>query len=192
MKKVLLSVTLLSLVACSTSSKSGPADPDFNQEDFARLVAPGEQHQMLSQLSGEWAANASFWMGGKEINSKATMNRQVVLGGRFVQEDYREIGGQNMNGVGLIGYNNAANKFSYTWADTMGTGVFTSLGEEIAAPAGQRAIQFTGEQVCPVSGEKASNRSVLRMISPSKQSFEVFQTGADGEEQKLLEVVYTR
>ena len=54
-------------------------------------AAPGEKHKLLKQMVGRWDIASKFWMApdAPPMESKGSSSIKLVLGGRFVQQDYR-------------------------------------------------------------------------------------------------------
>jgi len=71
----------------------------------------------------------------------------------------------------------------------MQTSTFVSEGR---GDSGYKVITLEGESSCPASGQKdIPMKSVLRVISPDKHTFEMFD-GSKGANVKTMEITYTR
>jgi len=176
-----------------------PADPAAAPDmadmmkKMEEISAPGPKHKLLSSLAGEWEAEVKSWMGGPDGEasvSKGTCKRTLVLGGRFLQEEFHgEMGGMKFNGMGLMGYDKFNKKYVNTWVDDMGTGIFISEG---SADATGKVVTHTGKMDEPFSGEKAKPvKMITRILSPDKNVFEMHDLGL-GEKSKVMEITYTR
>ncbi len=156
------------------------------------MAAPGWEHEKLASVVGMWDATTKYWPapGAPAQESKATCRYRSVLGGRFVQQDYR---GTYMNipyrGMGLMGYDKLKKEYVSVWVDSMGTGMMTQTGT--LKDKGQSII-FTGEATDPMTGQKKKYYSVIRIESPEKHVHEMYVEGPDGNEVKMLEITYTR
>src|SRR5690606_39058096 len=75
---------------------------------------PGEHHEILEPVIGEWTALVTVHRGGREIESRGTMRNEWVLGKRFIRGEYtgdEETGGERREGVSYLGYNNATDEY---------------------------------------------------------------------------------
>jgi len=112
------------------------------------------------------------------------------MGGRFLQDEYKgKAMGKPFKGMGLLGYDNAANSYVSVWLDSSSTGVMTSKG---TVDASGKVFTFNGEYTCPITGETRHTREVLTVVDNKTRVFEMFDKDPMGKEFKALEVTYTR
>jgi len=193
MKKYLLVLLVFSFAACSSSDKS--LEPINEAEMMARaqeLASPGDGHKKLEPLVGQWKATSRFWMDPSKApqGSVASVSRKWILGGRFIREIYVDKNPkQPFEGIGLLGYDNVRKAYIWNWLDTMATGVSSSEGT--ASPDGD-VISFVGHQACPITGAVLKTRSKISIIDMNKNIVELFQTNINGDENRVLEIVYKR
>jgi hypothetical protein len=156
------------------------------------FATPGAEHKVLEALAGEWEVQTKAWMGpdAPPMESKGTTKVQWILGGRFLREEFSgEMMGMPFQGMGLTGYDKFNRKYTGTWIDTMGTGVYTSEGQ---ASDGGKVLTFTGKMDEPVTGAKAKpTKYIITIISPDKHLFEMHDLTL-GEKSKVFEMTYTR
>ena len=98
--------------------------PDDMMAAMAVIGTPGEQHEQLAKMCGEWVANASFVMdpAAPPTKSTGTMVIEPMLGGRyFVGEFKMDFMGQPFEGRSIAGYDNAHSQYVSVWMDTMST-----------------------------------------------------------------------
>ena len=158
-----------------------------------KLAAPGEHHQHLAKLAGDWKASSKMWMepGAAPIESSGTMHIEPILGGRFTRSDYKgSFMGLNMQGMGLDGYDNYKKKHIGMWVDNMGTMMLTFEG---TCSDGGRVTTTTAEFVDPATGKPTTMKSVVTLVDDKKFTFEAFTKAAgDPDFVKSLEIAYTR
>ena len=80
-------------------------------------------------------------------------------------------------------------KFVSTWIDNGSTALTYSESEWAAAP---NAIVFHAEWVDPMTNKPLTRKIVVGIESADKHVFEMFMIDADGNEQKSMEIVYTK
>lgn len=162
--------------------------------DFAAMAAPVEAHQKLSAFEGRFQAEVKMWMGpGDPHVSTGTMENKLVLGGRFLQEEYvgDAVEGPfpNFEGKGFWGFNTQSQKYEGFWIDSASTMMQTEEGEVNAAGDEWTMV---GSMKCPQTGQLMSKRSVIKLIDQDHHSMETYFAGADGNEMKAMEIQYRR
>ena len=177
-------------------AKHGPVKSDSEKQEMQKKMeaagAPGPQHKALEALVGNWKAEVKCWMEpGAEPNvSQGTATATMALKGRFLEEEFQgEMMGQPFTGRTLMGYDNVKQTFNSVWISDMQTSMFTSEGK---GDTGNKVITLEGKSTCPATGQKdILVRSVLRVISADKHTFEMFNVGK-GDNVKTMEITYTR
>lgn len=189
-----LALLLLLAVACQTPRRDFGANPMENPEFMELMMAngtPGEPHQALAQTAGTWKAT-NKWKptpDAEPMVSEATAERRMILGGRFLVEEYKsEFFGQPFEGMLLTGYDNATEEYVSLWIDNYGTQFHLSHGTE--NEAGE--ITFRGVIKDPQTPDGRPGRSVLIPMGPDKTKFQFYDTTVDGTEFMHMEIVYTR
>jgi Protein of unknown function (DUF1579) len=184
----------LTLVAASTWADDKPAQkPEDLVKAMAEAGKPGPEHAKLKPLVGSWTYTCKFWMDPNQppMESKGTIERKLVLGGRFLEE---KVTGTNFDGtpgfegVGLIGYDNGQQKYTSTWHCNMGTGTHTGLG---SADASGTKFTLQTEAFCPLQKKTIKGREEIRIESEDKIVAESYVT-ENGKEMKLMELVSIR
>jgi hypothetical protein len=185
---VLLGMGLLLLTAgppltAGDKDKKGAGLPDF--------PPPGPEHAQLKELAGTFDAQVTMhFEGGKTADSKGMMKRQMILDGRFLQEDYDgTFGGKPFKGVGISGYDPSKKKYVSIWADSVSNALMVSEG---TYDAKTKTYTYTGEEVDPTTGKKYKTRDVVKVLSPDEQTMEMYRTADGGKETKVLDIRYTR
>jgi hypothetical protein len=145
-------------------------------------------------MEGNWDAEVKYWMGGPGApptvsKGKATM--KMILGGRFLQQDYS---GNMMNmpftGLGITGYDNMNKKYVSFWIDNMGTGMSTTDG---AMDQAGKVLTTYGKMDDPGTGERGKNmKNVTRIVDKNRLVFEVHDLALGEPNTKVMEIVFTR
>lgn len=168
------------------------ADTESSIENLVRYAMPGKAHQLLDRMAGQWDTVTRYWMfpGAEPAEAKGTSARKWILEGRFLLE---ELDGGNLalpfRGVGWYGYDAFEQKYTSAWVDTMSTAILANLGTYDAT---NDVVNFVGEYKDPWSGMKKKNRGITRFLGKDQQALELHVTQPDGQEFKMLEIVYTR
>ncbi|WDI39733.1 DUF1579 family protein [Bremerella sp. P1] len=111
---------------------SGNLDSAAMQEMMAKLGAPGKPHEHLQAMVGKYKTTSHWIVPGKDEESvdEGTAEFKPILGGRFVTQHFQSTyDGQPMNGFGIMGYDNAAQKFVGIWIDNMSTHILHTEGQ---------------------------------------------------------------
>jgi hypothetical protein len=152
---------------------------------------PGKEHDAMSKASGKYDVAAKCWMeeGKPAVESKGTAEFTMVLGGRYLRQDFKgEMMGKPFTGLGYCGFDRAAGKYVSVWMDDYATGMLPMTG---TSSDGGKTITYMGEGVCPKDGVKVKLRAVHTQIDNNKSTFDMFET-RDDKERKMMELTYTR
>lgn len=160
-------------------------------EQMMQSMMPNEHHKLLNQFVGEWDVKSKMWMapGAPATESTGNASTKSEFGGRFVTMMYKgEVMGQPFEGRLVMGYNNNAKQNESVWFDSMSTGLWSSTG---SASSDGKVFTMNGTFIEP-DGVKKTTREVTTFSSPDHYVSEFFETGADGKENKMMELTYTR
>jgi hypothetical protein len=172
--------------------KKGQPDQAAMMEAWQKAGAPGEQHAKLKSMTGSWTAAVKMWMSPEAPpqESSATAERKSIMGGRFVQEDFKgNFMNQPFTGMAINGYDNAKKKLIGVWVDSMGTGMMTSEG---TCNADCTVMTFTTDETDPMTGKARKGRMVVKLESDTRETMEMYGKGPNGKEFKMMEIVYTK
>ena len=183
--------------AAGEAGKSMSQDADKMKEEmmakWQEYATPGENHKPLDQLVGNWDYTVKFWETPESEPSESTGASEIkwILGGRYIQQTSKGMAmGQEFEGMGLMGYDNAKEEYINVWVDNMGTGIMTGTGTYDAAA---KTFEDKGTFSCPVEDEKDKPyRTVTTVNGPDQFTFEMFAAGPDGNEARMMEIVYKR
>jgi len=183
--KVRFAICVVALAAVFAAVQAG-------EDPGAKYAKPGEEHKLLAKSVGTWKANVKFWVKPDEapLESTGVMKKKMILGGRFLQEDFvSSFGGEKFVGMGMAGYDNRTKKFVNSWIDSMSTALMTSEGTYDAAT---KTFSFEGDGFDPATGKDIISRDVLRIVSDNEQVFEMHWEVAKGKSMKVMEITYQR
>lgn len=177
-----------------TAEQAKPAVPvrSIKQVDEAggavRSPTPGQssEHKLLAQLAGDYKVAVTIH-GFGDAGPPATKGRvkfESILGGRFLMETSKsQLLGDGFEWVGIYGYDSSAKKYTAIWADNGRDTHDTAFGTYDATT---QTLIFTGEQDDPRTGGKKSFKWTIRMHPPDDITIEMYEKGADGEEQLVM------
>ncbi|PZD79302.1 DUF1579 domain-containing protein [Mesonia sp. K7] len=154
-------------------------------------MTPGDAHQWLATLDGNWDAEVKMWMdpAAPPTISKATTTNKMIMGGRYQQSIHKgDMGGMPFEGQSITAFDNAKKKYIATWIDNMGTGVLILEGDYNKET---KQLIMTGTMVDPMTGKDIQVKEVMTYLSKDKHKFEMFMI-QEGQELKTMEIVYTR
>jgi hypothetical protein len=170
-----------------------PQTPADLVKAVAEVGKPGPEHAKLQPLVGRWTYTCRFWMDPNKppLESKGTVERKWVLGGRFLEEKTVGTcldGKPGFEGLGLLGYDSGQKKYTSTWACNMGTGLCIGQGDANASGTG---FTFRTEAYCPLAKKIVKGRDTIRIEADDKTVAESYQVD-DGKETKVMELVFIR
>lgn len=155
-------------------------------------MTPGKMHEMMAKSAGLWSEDVTMWMApdSPPMKSTSTAMNKMIMGNRYLQGMHRGIfNGMPFEGISVIGYDNAKNVFVSSWIDNMGTGMLYAEGKWNET---SKSIEFTGNEVDPMTGKEMKVREVMKFIDDNSQSMEMYMTPVAGKEYKSMEIKYTR
>jgi hypothetical protein len=191
---LVLVVVLLPLAASGALAASGKAKAPTAAERAAaweKAAAPGEHHQLLEQMAGEFDVTVKYWAMPDEpvAESKGTCTNEMILGGRYLQQTYKgAFRGGTIEGKGIIGYDNVGQKFMQMWIDSASTDVLLTEGP---AQPGKKVIAGTGAFTDTWTGQKGKLRTVTTLVDAKTIRYELFKPRG-GKEARVLEITYSR
>ncbi|MBA2485920.1 MAG: DUF1579 domain-containing protein [Nitrospira sp.] len=168
-----------------------PMDMQAAMETYTKLATPGEPHKRMADRAGSWSTTTKSWMDPNKPPTESTgaCEHTMLLGGRFLrQECTGDMMGQPYTGIGVLGYDNHTRKYVSTWMDSMGTGIFFMEG---SAGKDGNTITQKGHYDDPIEGAMKL-RAITKLVGADHELFEMFGTGKNGKEMKMMEITYTR
>lgn len=169
-------------------------NPEEMMKMWMKLAEPGPEHAHLMKTAGNWDQVNKYWMhpGAEPTVSKAKATFKPILGGRYLMEHITgksNMMGQevDMEGYGIMGFDNASEKHTFYWFDNHGTmamtGVGTRTGDEIT---------YLSEMPNPMGEGPMEFKSVSRADSDYRNTFEMYQKQEDGSWFLHMQIVSTR
>lgn len=158
---------------------------------MAKLSGPSEKHKVLAQLAGSWEAHSKAFMrpGQPPLESHGSAETRLILGGRFLQEDYSNTFGKApFQGHGLTGYDLIKQKYVNVWVDNLGSWLTQSEG---TLDASGKVLTLAGTMPDPQTGKGRPTKTITRIESADRHVFEIYDN-VDGKDVKIMEVTYTR
>lgn len=161
---------------------------------WTEAMTPGDAHKKLEYFIGTWNVEVNMWMNSPDSLpsvSKGTSEYKMVLGGRFVQEEFS---GEMMNmpftGIGFTGYDNFKKKYISFWIDNMTTAMSTMEGSVDAAGT---TFTYWGKMDDPSTGKKNQDvKYVVHIVDKDTHVFEVYDVKSWGDKKPTLKLTYTR
>ena len=194
-----LALALIPFVCVSDASARGKskgggakaATPEEMAAAWAKAAAPGEYHKMLEAMAGKYTATVKYWTaeGQPPVESKATSDNEMILGGRYLQQNYKgDFRGAPIEGRGIVGYDNVGQRFMAMWVDSASTDVLMTEG---TADAAKKTIKANGTFKDSLTGKQGRMRTVTELTDADNIKYELYKT-RNGKEGKVLEVIYTK
>jgi hypothetical protein len=148
---------------------------------WVSYMSPGPMHRMLAEMDGEWEEVITMYMdpSAPPATTNVTITKKMILGGRYQESKHKgDMMGIPFEGIGTIGYDNAAKKFVSSWVDNMGSGLMYSEG---VWNEDTKTLVFLGKLTDPVTGLEVEIRETLRIIDADHHEVKMF-TIKNGQE----------
>jgi hypothetical protein len=168
------------------------AQDDPAMQAMMKAATPGENHQILAKLVGDWKFTNKMWTapGQPPTESPGTMHAESILGGRYIHSVWKgDMMGMPFEGHGTDGYDNVTKQFVSSWVDNMGTGILYSTG---SCDSEKKICTSTGEMMDPVTNQKITIKSVSTWSDDNQFIMEMYSKDASGQETKMMEMTVTR
>jgi hypothetical protein len=194
---LVLALTMFVPGGAIAQDKKKPGKKMPSQEEMMKrwqeAITPGEAHKKLEAMVGMWDAEVKMWMGGVNVEptiSKGTSENKLVLGGRYVQQDFTsEMMNQPFSGVGFTGYDNFNKKYVGFWIDNMSTAMSTMDGN---VDKDGKTFTLWGKMDEPMTGERGKKvKYVTTVVDNNKHVFEVYDLTLN-KEKPIMQITYTR
>ena len=172
---------LLPLIAPGTAPAQ---EADADMAAYIAAAAPGEQHEWLAGMAGEFDVTTKMWFdpAAEPVESTSRHEAHMGLGGRYLMDHYEgSMLGTAFEGVGITGYDNTLGKFVSSWIDNMGTGILNSVGEM----DDEGRLVMVGEFTDPVTGQTAGLKSITWKTDTGYVS-ELYNILPDGTEYRSM------
>lgn len=192
--KKLINFFIISLLLILTTTFTLAQDGVSQNEQMNKwmeYMTPGAIHEKLASSEGEWKTISKWWMdpAGEPMESEGTAKFEMILGGRY-QKSYHtgEVMGMPMEGINLLGYDNATEEFTSIWIDNMGTGTAVAKGKY---DEDKQSIIMNGSMVDPMTEKEMTFKQIFKKIDDNHKLVEMYMD-YDGQEFKSMEVELIR
>ena len=147
---------------------------------------PGPEHEQLAKAEGTW--DVAVERQGM-APSKGTAEMKMSLNGFWLTEKFTcDMGTMAFEGHNVTGYDPLKKKYVSTWVDNMGPNMIVTEG--VFDPK-TRTLTMVGDGV-DMAGNKVKMRNLTIHKDANTVLFEMYHTGADGKEAKVMTITYTR
>ena len=196
-----LALCLLLAVGCASGEKNtssgvipanydGEMTPEAMMAAMVELGQTGPEHRALDFFIGEFRVDLTSYVPGMEpIESRGRMINKWVLGGKWVQGEFRgAFAGEPFSGLSYMTYDTSTDEYVGMWMD--------SAAPWLMPPA--RGAMEDGELVMrrswmnPMYGYEVEMREVTRILSDDEFDFEMYEKGPDGDERLQMKIHYER
>jgi hypothetical protein len=152
--------------------------------------APSPEHQRLQELSGTWDVSIEMLgANGDASRSSGVSEMKPLLGGFWIVEDFAgELGGTQVQGHGVLGFDPARAKYVHTWIDSMSPMPSTSEG---SYDKGGKVLSMVGTGPGP-HGKLAQVRSTFTWKNDDTAVCEMSTAEPSGKETSKLKITYAR
>lgn len=190
MKNITKSAVLL-LFSLLSLSLFAQTDQETAMKAWQEYMTPGDMHKMLANADGEWDCEITMWMkpDADPVKSTGTCVNKMILGGRYQQSDFSgDFMGNPMEGMGILGYDNAKKIFISTWVDNMGTGIMKLEGPWDDQT---KTMTLTGKELDPMQGKEIEMKETVTWVDENTQKMEMFMV-TNGQPVKTMEILFKR
>jgi hypothetical protein len=168
--------------AADPASTAQPAATHPTTPELARLAA----------LAGRWSVRQSMWTepSAPPVVDRGRATFTAVLGGRHLRQELQiDAAAKPFQGLGYLGYDDAASRYDSLWMDVNFNGTIMAHG---SYDAGSRTYTFRGDVPDPAhAGSTLPLREVLRVTDADHFTFEYYERHA-GAERLAVRLEYAR
>lgn len=189
-KKTIALVAVFALIlpvwGFSRTQEEQKMDPQM-MEVWMKFATPNENHAYFQKFIGTWEIDSKSWMqpGVEPEHNKITAEIKTILGGRFMHAVFMgTMMGQPFEGLQIVGYDNLQNKYITFWIDNAGTAFYLTSG---TMDESGKVLTETGVWPDPITGGSTKVRAVTTGLDEDNFIYEMYMTGPDGQEFKVLE-----
>jgi len=171
----------------------GALDQQAMRERMMDAATPGEHHEMMRRMEGEWSVEVQVFTPGAAQPMTSNMEAVVepVLGGRFMKETITgALMGSPFEAIGFFGYDNYAGRYEYT---TFTNGSTASMRfEGFASQDGEKLVMY-GEMDEPTLDVRARTvKTISWMPDEDTSILEVHDMHIGGGNTLVMRWTYER
>lgn len=176
------------VMSASVLASAGAFAWGLQQDGAPPMPQASPEHKLLMERVGTWDCAMQMWMGPGEPMKMTGVETNRALGPfHLVSEFEASMMGEPFAGHGVFSWDPAKKKFFSLWVDSTEPSPMLMEG---TYDSKTRATTFVGENV--MMGERMKMREVVTSKDADHAVFEMYLTGADGKEQKSMQIDYTR
>ena len=186
---------------------TSPKNLSSASEDFRHMLAkweavrnPGETHELLAELAGQWDVNVRFHGGEEPLESRAAATKRVVHGGRFLMEELTgEIHAPDRTGrmrlepysaTRLLGFDRFKQAWVGAFVENQNTCLLSFVGVSSPDSASHEVVLFGACDEPMLDLHDTTMKYLLRIEGSDRHLWEVFAMAAGGR--KVFDFVYRR
>lgn len=184
--KKLITLSICLLISMITFSQT-----EEQMKAWQENMTPGENHQWLATMNGNWDATVTMWMDPSQPPnvSKATTKNEMIMNGLYQRSAHSgNMMGMPFMGEAITAYDNAKKEFLATWIDNFGSSIMMLKGSLNEAG---NALTMEGKMMDPASGQDMHVKQVTEKISDDSYKFTMYMV-MNGQDIKNMEIGYTR
>jgi hypothetical protein len=158
---------------------------------WTEYMTPGPMHEMMAKSVGDWKTINRYWMdpSGDPMVTEGTAKTEMIMGGRYqTTKTSGTVMGMPMEGMSLIGYDNATGEFTEIWIDNLGTGTSVAKG---TYDENTNSINMNGTMVDPMTKSEMKFKQVMKLLDDNHQIIEMYMD-SNGQEVKSMEIEFIR
>lgn len=194
LKKSFLLTTILVLLVPSVvlaDCQQAQTEDQKMMEVYMKYAMPNVNHEYFKKFVGSWNVETKMWMkpGAEPTLSETTAESKLIFGGRYLYTVYKGMYmEQPFEGIQIAGFDNFKNKYVTFWIDNMGTSFYLTSGN---LDKSGKMMTETGVWPDPIAGEMKI-KIITKSLTNNKFIYEMYSTGPDGKEFKMMENTATR
>jgi hypothetical protein len=173
--------TLLAIIACGAP---------LSAQDFPN-PKPTEAHQLFANDVGTWDADINMYLQGPDAPAtkyKGVETNELVCGGLFSRSTFKsQMGDQEFEGHGLMGYDPRSQSYVGTWVDNLNA-VPTQMNGKYDPLQKTFVVLST---VVDGSGQELKQKQTTTNVDESTRTFAIFlliDAGGETQEIKLMDM----
>jgi hypothetical protein len=188
----MLGVFFVILALTIYAQEPSQEDQQKMMEAYMKMSALNENHEHLKIFAGDWEVSTKGWMypGAEPALSQGISKGGMIMGGRFLKMHFKgTMFGQPFECLQIIGYDNLQKKYVTFWIDSTSTAFYLMSGTRDKE---KNVTTEAGVWPDPMTGGTIKVRDVTELISKDEFKYEMYMTGPDGKEFKIVEYIAKR
>jgi hypothetical protein len=163
---------------------------------------PGDGQEAMKSLAGNWRVNETLYLaiGSPEhpaISDDLVAHREWIGDGRFLREVTKgTIAGSPSWREGTLGYSSMDRRFEWVTQDSLNTNMMIYLAASNSGSSFPASLKgtFTDQGVLgeKFAGKTIAQRTVITIINPNRNIFDLYFTPPGEPERLAIHYVYTR